>query len=215
MRIFAKLAAAATLTLAVSVAQASSITSATVYTNVFDPTNAAAPQNLTGPNHANFTIGAAGINFNQPGSATLSQFLNNPTYSNITGTFTPTAVGSDQNIELVITGFITLNAGANNFQIVHDDGAVITVGTPPVLVFNQPNATPPVTNNFTINEVSAGDYAFTILYTECCSPPADLIINSVGGPALFSTVPEPSSMAMFGTGILAFAGVVRRRFSHA
>jgi hypothetical protein len=191
------------------------ITSATVYENVPNSGNAGDPANMaaTLPS-ANFSIGALGIDFTSPPSAyTVQGFLNNPTFSGQVNGFNPAA--SALNIELVISGTIFLNAGSNSFQVGHDDGVVLTMpgigaGTFGNIV-NQPGPTGLVTTPFTVtNPGAAGSFAFTLDYTECCGAPADLIF-AVNSAPVGAATPEPSSFALFGSGLLAAAGMVRRR----
>ncbi len=191
------------------------ITSATVYTGIPDPGNAGDSANMaaTLPS-ANFTIGAAGIDFTSgPNPYTAQGFLNNPTFSNQVNGFDPTATAD--NIELVITGTIFLNAGTNSFQVGHDDGVVLTMpgigaGTFGNIV-NQPGPTALVTTPFTVNNPgAAGNFAFTLDYAECCGPPADLIF-AVNSAPVGAATPEPASFVLFGSGLLAAAGMVRRR----
>lgn len=191
------------------------ITSATVYTGVPDPGNAGDPANMTAAlPSANFSIGALGIDFTSgPSPYTVQGFLNNPTFSNQVNGFNPAS--SADNIELVITGTIFLNAGSNSFQVGHDDGVVLTMpgigaGTFGNIV-NQPGPTGFVTTPFTVtNPGAAGNFAFTLDYTECCGPPADLLFVVNSAPVGVAT-PEPSSFVLFGSGLLAAAGIVRRR----
>ncbi len=139
-----KLASCAALACAVSMAHASSITSATVYENIPNPGNAGSPANMTpGLASANFTIGAAGINFQTgTGTNTVATFLNNPTFTNAVHGFDPNGplnFANGNGTELVITGFLTLNAGSNSFVVGHDDGVVLTVAGNTVL--NAPGPT--------------------------------------------------------------------------
>ena len=192
------------------------ITSATVYTGIPDAGNAgdlAANTASTLPS-ATFSIGTLGIDFTSgPSPYTVQGFLNNPTFSNQVHGFNPAS--SADNIELVITGTIFLNAGSNSFQVGHDDGVVLTmpgIGTGTFgNIVDQPGGTSFVTTPFTVlNPGAAGNFAFTLDYTECCGPPADLLFAVNSAPVGAST-PEPSSFALFGTGLFAAAGMVRRR----
>lgn len=190
------------------------ITNAVVYTGIPNAGNAGDPANMaaTLPS-ANFTIGTLGIDFNSgPSPYTVQGFLNNPTFSSQVNGFTPSA--SADNIELVITGTIFLNSGANSFEVGHDDGVVLTMpgigsGTFGNIV-NQPGPTGLVTTPFTVNNTgAAGNFAFTLDYAECCGPPADLIFDVNNAPV--GATPEPASFVLLGSGLLAAAGVVRRR----
>jgi hypothetical protein len=191
------------------------ITSATVFTGIPNSGNAGDSANMAGTlPSANFTIGASGIDFTSPPSAyTVQGFLNNPTFSNQVNGFNP--AGTADNLELVITGTIFLNSGANSFQVGHDDGVVLTMpgigsGTFGNIV-DVPGPTSFVTTPFVVNNPgAAGNFAFTLDYSECCSAPADLLFAVNSAPVGAST-PEPTSFVLFGSGLLAAAGMVRRR----
>ena len=185
------------------------ITSAIVYTGIPDPGNAADLANQGAAlASASFSIGALGIDFTSPPSAyTVAGFLNNPTFSNQVNGFNPN--GSANNIEVVITGSLFLNAGNNSFVVGHDDGAVLNIAGFGNVV-NAPGPTAFSNSPFTVNAASAGMYNFTLEYSECCTAPADLLFTVNNAP-INGTTPEPSSFVLFGTGLFAAAGIVRRR----
>jgi hypothetical protein len=202
------LASCAAALLAVAPLAHADITSAIVYTGIPDPNNAADLANQgSGLASASFTIGAAGIDFQSPPAAyTVASFLNNPTFSNQVHGFDPNGIAN--NLELVITGSLFLNAGNNNLVVGHDDGAVLNIAGFGNVV-NAPGPTSFSTSPFTVNAATAGLYNFTLEYTECCGAPADLEFTVNNAP--ITSTPEPSSFALFGTGLFAAAGIVRRR----
>lgn len=198
------------LLLAVAPTAYADITSATVYENTPDAGNAGDPLNFasTLPN-ATFSIGSLGIDFVSGSDYEVGTFLNNPTFLNQHNGFSSTATAD--NMELVIVGTTFLNAGANSFQVGHDDGVVLTI---PGIGFtlNDGGPTSFTTTPFTVtNPGAAGVYSFTLDYAECCGAPADLLFTVDGAPITSGSAPEPSSLILMGTGVLAFAGMVRRR----
>jgi hypothetical protein len=184
------------------------IFSAIVYQGIPDPNNAADVANQgSGLASASFSIGALGIDFRSPPAAyTVASFLNNPTFSNQVHGFNPSGIAD--NLELVITGSLFLNAGSNSLVVGHDDGAVLNIAGFGNVV-NAPGPTSFSTSPFTVNAPSAGMYNFSLEYTECCGAPADLEFTVNNAPV--TSTPEPSSIALFGTGLFAAAGMVRRR----
>jgi len=183
---------------------------ATVYEGIPDPTDANNPLNYASTlQHGTFTVSGSGINFASGTDANLATFLNNPVYTSTTAGFNPTE-NFTSGLELVITGSIFLNSGLNSFVVGHDDGVVLTI--PGVIATGNSLAGP---SGFTTTPIpvnnpgAAGVYSFTLDYAECCSPPADLLFTVNGAPV--GTTPEPSSIALFGTGLFAAAGMVRRR----
>jgi PEP-CTERM motif len=184
-----------------------------VYQGIPDASNAGDAANMAGTlANASFTVGAGGIDFLSPPAAyTTSAFLNNPTFTSPANGFN--ANGTVDNNEVVLTGTLFLNAGNNSFLVGHDDGVVLNIagfGT----VVNAPGPTSFSTSPFTVdNTGAAGNFNFTLDYAECCGPPADLefqVNNStIGG----TTTPEPSSFVLFGSGLLAAVGMVRRRLA--
>ncbi len=198
----------AALLAAAPLAQAG-ITSATVYQNIPNAGNSADAANMSSSlAHANFSIGALGIDFTSPPSTyTTAGFLNNPTFSGAANGFNSAATAD--NLELVIAGSLFLNAGINTLSVGHDDGAVLNIAGFGNVV-NAPGPTGFSSSTFTINNTgAAGNFNFNLNYAECCSAPADLVFIANGTNV--GATPEPSSFILLGSGLLAAAGVVRRR----
>ena len=71
-------------------------------------------------------------------------------------------------------------------------------------VVNQPGATSFSTTPFVYNNTSAaGDYQFTLRYSECCGSPEDLVFNLNGTTVGAAATPEPSSLELLGTAFSA------------
>ncbi|MGH9479178.1 MAG: PEP-CTERM sorting domain-containing protein [Terriglobales bacterium] len=104
-----------------------------------------------------------------------------------------------------------LKAGSNSFIVGHDDGVVLNVAGFGDVVY-APDATPSATSPFIVNAATAGNYTFTLWYSECCGAPADLEFKVNGGDV--GAVPEPGSIALLGSGMLLglFAMVKFKRF---
>jgi PEP-CTERM motif len=187
-----------------------------VYEGIPNPGNAADPANQSA-SLANAQFTSTGINYCSSFSDlscvsaayNVSAFLNSPTFTSPVNGFNPTA--TVDNTEVVLNGSIFLTAGANNFQINHDDGLTLSLDGGIGLVVNAPGPTPPVITPFTINAPSTGLYNFTLDYSECCGPPAVLQWTFPTGVPV-GTVPEPSTFVMVGTGLLGLGGSLKRKF---
>jgi hypothetical protein len=187
------------------------ITGATVYENTPDAGNAADTANMSSSlANATFSIGSLGINFDSTDDSNMAGFLNNPTFTSEHNGFNPN--GGVDNSELVITGTTYLNAGSNSFVVGHDDGVVLVIPGIINTGTTEAGGTSFVSTPFSVNNPgAAGEFTFTLDYSECCGPPAELLFTVNGAP--ITSTPEPSSFVLFGSGLLAAAGIVRRRIA--
>lgn len=191
---------------------ASAQISGTVYQGISDAQAADAsvipPSTLA---HADFTASAINFNTNDSTSTSISDFLNNPIFTNTANGFDPN--GITNNVFLVLTGQAYLLGGDNSFVVGHDDGVVLTFpglngGVP---VVNEPLPTSFSSSPFTVNNPgAAGLFAFSLQYTECCGGPANLVFTINGAPPTGS-VPEPASWAMMIAGFGLVGGALRNR----
>jgi hypothetical protein len=158
---------------------------------------------------ADATFTTTNINYqSQVSGYTLAAFLNNPVFTNTSGTFNPN--GNLDNVYILLTGQTFLNAGANTFVVAHDDGVELNFpalpglsGLPPGDYVDRPGGTSEDFTPFTVTAPSAGFYSFTLSYGEAFGPPGDLVFQINNGPV--GSVPEPTSLALFGM-TLAGAG---------
>lgn len=170
-----------------------------------DASNTPAPgQTHTGTACATFT--SSDINFSNSTGNTIGGFITSGNLiSSVSYLNGYTAASSlDQSLFLFTgTGYFTIG---QTYTATHDDGTVMMVGT--TTVISSPGLTSPLTSSFVWANPS-GNYSFQYDYTE----------NQGGSTyvtnATVSPVPEPTSLALCGTGVLALAGLYRRRSSAA
>jgi hypothetical protein len=113
-------------------------------------------------------------------------------------------VDSINNDVFEFTGTTTLVAG-HTYTINHDDGMILFING--VKVIDSGNPTPSIPSSFIA--ASSGTFSFDLLYAEVNGAPATLS-GSIGSTA---ATPEPSSIVLLGSGLLAAAGAIRRRMT--
>ncbi|MGD0299366.1 MAG: PEP-CTERM sorting domain-containing protein [Bryobacteraceae bacterium] len=200
--------------------------SGTVWENTPDAGNAGDPANMgLGLASAKFT--STGILYcsdtlqsgcSSTSAYVVNAFLNFPTFTNQVNGFNPTAAFS--NTEVQLTGTIALSGGANSFEIGHDDGLTLALSGGPgsttcstqsgSLCVDAPGPTGFAVTPFTVVPTVAGNYNFTLDYSECCGAPAYLLFAFPNG-APVGSVPEPSNIALLGTMVAGVGLYFKRR----
>jgi PEP-CTERM motif len=158
---------------------------------------------------ATFTPGPINYDSNV-GGYTVGGFLNHPTFSNQSAAFIAAGGASAglNNTVIFLTGTIGLNAGNNSFVVGHDDGLQLNIDGIG-LVVNTPGPTAFTNTPFNVSAPATGNFNFELAYGECCGPPAELLL-SINSVVIGNGVPEPGSLAVFGSALAGF-GLIRRR----
>lgn len=140
-------------------------------------------------------------------STTVGTWLANGSAFNVIEN-TPGTLGSlmDDGIYgtlLEFTGFVTVTNG-QTFSVTHDDGLTLIINGIDLGFSSGPTA--PVTSIATYTGPS-GNFAFQLVYGECCGGPAVLQVDL----PFTSAVPEPETYAMFMAGLGLMGFMARRR----
>lgn len=174
-----------------------------------DPTGAsdATPANVPGTTpDVMFSLAGTDINFESGSLYTIGEFLSS-------GGAVITSGGSEagntiDNTIFNITGTVTVTNG-ETFTAGHDDGLTFIIGSDTVIDAPGETSFTPTTGTYT---GVSGDLPFQLVYGECCGAPADLEIS---GLDLVSSTPEPSSVALMSSVLLALGFMLRKRFAKA
>lgn len=200
----------------VAVSQASSVTiNGSAWINNPNVGNAViANVPLTTPDVTFQVVTSTGIDFDSrfPGNNyTVGTFLSTgvPPASSVVVN-TPGALSNTaDNTLYLFTGTVNVFIG-ETFTVTHDDGASFYInGT--IIPGISPGPTAPVTTIITYTGPSLTAANLQIVYGECC-----------GAPGVFQTdlptggnnpVPETSTLAMFGSGVIGLASLLRRKIN--
>lgn len=145
------------------------------------------------------------LNYSSASGYTVDTFYLSPTYASMNGGFSPTGTMADTGA--YVTGTLYLPAGVDTLTTMTDDGVVLTVNGSTVI--SDPLSQFPTMDTGTFTAPSAGLYSFTLLYAENSTAPATLVFSDPYTQP--NPTPEPNSLYLMGTGLLAAAGLVRRR----
>jgi hypothetical protein len=156
------------------------------------------------PGSPNATFTSPLINFASGGLYTIGEFLSSAGSTILTG-FGELGNTMD-NTHIELKGSVFLSAGANNFDITHDDGVVVSVATIGT-VLSVPLPTSPVTTPFTVNAPSAGAYSFTVEYNECCGAPAVLSLDTPNGAPVNFVPDAGATFALLGLSVAGLAAM--------
>ena len=171
------------------------------------------------PGNADVSFTTTGINFSPPGliSGTIAEWLASSAFPlNSLVDSAPLSPLSPTIWEFFGNTQVTGTPGSpQSFTIQHDDGVTFVVNGQTVV--DAPGPTGPVVTTRTYTGGASLDAPFTLIYAECCRGDA-VLATSLVGPGTAPPppgVPEPSSIVLLGSTLLALGALARKRYSRA